>query len=100
MKGNPKLKTTRHVKKLHKFYKTPRNLQSLGLSFSNYPSQRLRIFLPPYERLYLAKRATTMSPQSLIEFILGDPGADSWVMRKSKGPSLHERKSKPLGLFS
>ena len=28
------------------------------------------------------------------------PGADSWVMRKSKRPSLQERKCEPLGFFS
>ena len=41
---------------------------------SQYPSQRLRVFLPPYERLYsvyFAKRETTMSPQSPIELICG-----------------------------
>ena len=27
--------------------------------------------------------------------ILGDPGADSWVTRKSKRPSLHKRKRSP-----
>ena len=38
--------------------------------------------------------------QSLHYCILEDLEADSWVMRKSKRPSLQERKSEPPGFFS
>ena len=38
---------------------------------------------------------TTEKRQSCIESILGDPGAVSWVVKKSKRPSLQERKRSP-----
>ena len=59
------------IKKLHKFYKTPRNLQSLGRFLVTLPFPTPESFLPPYERLDFAKRATIIWPQSLIELICG-----------------------------
>ena len=66
MKGNPELETTRHTKGCINFIRRPEICRVWDVSFSLYPSQRLRVFFANFMRLYFAKRATTMPPQSLF----------------------------------
>ena len=66
MKGNPEKRKT--YKNCINFIRRHEICRVWDVSLSHYPSQRLRVFCH-LMRLYFAKRATTMSPQSLIELI-------------------------------
>ena len=61
MKGNLEHETTRHMKNCINFKSCHKICRVWDVFLSHYPFQRLRVFLPPYERLYFAKCATTMS---------------------------------------
>ena len=64
VKGNLELETTRQMENSKNFIRCYEICRVWDVSLSHYPTQ-------PNETLYFAKRATTMSPQSLIELICG-----------------------------
>ena len=70
MKGNLQLETARHMKNCINFIRRHEICRVWDVSLSHYPSQRLRDFCH-LMRLYFAKCATTMSPQSLMKLICG-----------------------------
>ena len=65
MKGNLKLETTRPMKNCMNATK----FTEFGTFPYNITLPTPDSFWPPYERLYFAKHATSMSPQSLIKLI-------------------------------
>ena len=81
MKGNFELETTRHIKNCINFIRRYEIYRVWDVSLSHCPSQRLRVFATLSERLYFAKRRTTMSPQSLIELICG-------LTRRQESPGI------------
>ena len=87
MKGNPELETTRHMKNCINFIRRHKNCRVWDVSLSHYPSQHLRVFCH-LTRLYFAKHATTMSPQSLIELICGLTGRQESSCRNTTNPNF------------
>ena len=67
MKGNHELETTRHVKNCINFIRRREICRVWDVSLSHYPSQRPRVFLPPYETVF-REACNYLSPQSLINF--------------------------------
>ena len=67
MKGNHELETTRHVKNCINFIRRREISRVWDVSLSHYPSQRPRVFLPPYETVF-REACNYLSPQSLINF--------------------------------